>query len=172
MGGGFRRSRDAAGRTHDQRFWKSRRHRGVGERTKVAGDDRPQVRVGDGRRGTLVLPELWSDLVRGDDVCVRQPAPELRGDLAFVRRIAVGVQETDPNRVGLECRQRVEDERLELSGRAQAALHAVTPLEWHKRIRPGGARPVEVCAGLAAQVEEMLETGGADEGGLRSFSLE
>ena len=48
---------------------------------------------------------------------------------------------------------------------------AVTALERHERLRLGLAEPVEVRTRLPAQVEEVLEPGGADEGGARTLPL-
>ena len=81
------------------------------ERAQVARRDGPEVRVGRGRRRALVLAELRRDLVRGDDVRVRQPPSQLVGDGALVVGVAVRVQQADGDRLGVELGQRVELER-------------------------------------------------------------
>ena len=60
--------RDASGGAHHARLGETGRDDVATERPKVARDDWPEVRVGDCRRGALVLTELGRDLVRGDDV--------------------------------------------------------------------------------------------------------
>ena len=144
---------DTARGTHDERRGQARGLSGGAERAEVARDDGTEVRVGSGRRGTLVLPKFRRHFVRGDHVCVRQPAPELFGDRTLVRRVAVGMQETDRNGIGIDLRQRVEVQGLELARRAHAPAHAVRALERHERFRPGSARPVEVRTRLPAQVQ-------------------
>ena len=86
-------------------------------------------------------------------MCMRQPAPELFGHRTLVRRVAIGMQETDRNGFGIDLRQRVEVQGLELTRRAHAPAHAVRALERHERFRPGRARPVEVRPCLSAQVQ-------------------
>ena len=81
----------------------------VGERAQVAAEQRAEVGVGRGGRGALVLPELRRRLVRGDDVRVRVPAPQLRDDRLLVRRVAEGEEQADGDRlrvpeVGSEAR--------------------------------------------------------------------
>ena len=69
------------------------------ERAQVAGRDRREVRVGRGRRGALVLPELGRDLVRRDDVDAGMPPPQLRRDGLLVRRVAEREEEADGDRL-------------------------------------------------------------------------
>ena len=114
--------RDAARRAHDERRGQPGARRSARRaRAGSARHDRPEVRVDRRRRRALVLAELRRDLVRRDDVRVRQAAPHLGGDRALVRRVAVRVEQADRDRLGVELRQRVEVERLELAVRARSA---------------------------------------------------
>ena len=72
------------------------------EAPQVPRGHRPEVRVGRGRRRALVLAELRRDLVRGDDVRIRQPPPQLLGDRALVLRMPVRVQQADGHGLRVE----------------------------------------------------------------------
>ena len=102
MGRSFRGRRDPSRRAHDKRLGQSGRDSRIAERIEVARDDRPEICVHNGCRGTLVLAELRGDLVRGDDVCVRQAPPQLRDHGSLLRRVAVRVQETDCDGIGVD----------------------------------------------------------------------
>ena len=121
MRGRLGRARDAARRAHHERLREPGRHARARERTEVAACDRPEVRVRGRRRRALVLAELRRDLVRGDDVRVREPAPQLVGDGALVRRVAVRMEQADGDSVGVDLGQRLEVERLELAVRRRSA---------------------------------------------------
>jgi hypothetical protein len=71
-----------------------------------------------------------------------------------------------------EIRQRAEVERLENAVGPAALAHTVVALERHERRRVFGARPVEVSAILAPEVEQVLEARGGDERGARAAALE
>ena len=131
-----------------------------------------QVRVHHRGRRALVLAQLRSDLVRGDDVCVRVASAQLYRDLPLVARLAEREEEAHGDRVGVELRQRGEVERLELAVARDPPAHARAPLEWDERRRVLDTWPVEVGSRLAAQVEEVLEAGSRDKGGSRPAPLE
>ena len=87
----------------------------------------------------------------------RVAAPELRRHRALVGRVAEREEERDGDRLGVDVRERVQVERLELALHADAAPHAVAALERDERCGMLGARPVQVRARLAAQVQDVLE---------------
>ena len=66
----------------------------------------------------------------------------------------------------------VEVEWLEHAVRPDPLPHAEAALEGHERLGMVGAQPVQVCAVLAPQMEEMLETRGRDERRARALALE
>ena len=101
----------------------------VAERAEVPRDDRAEVRVGGGRRGTLVLAELGGDLVRGDDVRVGTASPQLRGDGPLVRRVTEGEQKADGDRLGVDRGQARQVERRDDAFGAHALAHADAPLQ-------------------------------------------
>jgi hypothetical protein len=94
---------------------------------------------------------------------VREPASQLGGDDAFVARVPVRVKQADGNGLRIDIGQRGEVEWLELTIHTHAPTHAVRALERHERLRPRRARPVQVRARLAPQVEQVLEARVGDE---------
>ena len=89
--------------------------------------------------------------------------PQLGGDRLLVRGVAEREQEAHGDRLRLpDVGQRAEIERLELALGPEPAAHAVAALERHERLGMLGAKPVEVRARLAPEVEEMLEAGVPD----------
>ena len=164
---------DTARRAHDQRHGQPRLLAARGERPQIAPEQRTEVRVRGRRRRPLVLPKLRRRLVRGDDVCLRMPAAQLRHDRALVRRVAEGEEEADRDRLRVaQVGQRREVERRQLAFRPDPPAHAERALERHERLRMRGAEPVEVRAVLAPQVEHVLEALGRDERRPRAAPLE
>ena len=106
-----------------------------------------------------------------------QPLGERVADRPLVRRVRVGVQQDDGDRLGLERRDRV-GEPLRVLERAQHAVgaHALgrghAPLGRDERRRPRGAQAVEVGARLAAELDDVGEALGGDEHGARAAALE
>ncbi len=172
MLGRFFRIDDAARRAHDERPRQPGRLRPRREGTEVARAQRAEIRVGGRRRSALVLAKLGGDLVRGDDVGVRQAPPQLLCDRRLVSRVAEREQRADCDRLGADLRQRVELEGDEHSVRAHALAHAVAVLQSYERPGMLGTEPVQVRAVLAAQVEEMLEARRGDEGRPGALPLE
>ena len=78
------------------------------------------------------------------------PAPQLVDDRALVRRIAVRMEQAHRHCVGVDVRQRVEIERLELPVRAHAPAHSVGAFERDERLGPGRARAVQMRTRLPA----------------------
>jgi hypothetical protein len=105
-------------------------------------------------------------------MCLRVSPPQLLGDEVLVRRVAEGEEKRDGDRVGIEGRQRVESERLELASGADSPAHADAALERDERSGMLGAGPVQVRSRLAAEVEDVLETPVRDEGRARTAALE
>ena len=172
MARGLRERADAAGGAHDEGLGEPGLPTAVGERPEVAGEHGPEVGVDRRRRGALVLPELRSDLVRGDDVRVRQPAAKLLRDAPLVGRVAEGEEQADRHRLRLDLGQRVEVERLDHACRADPLAHADAALQRDEGLRVPIAEAVQVRPGLTAQVQEVLEAGRADEGRPRALPLE
>jgi hypothetical protein len=73
-----------------------------------------------------------------------------------VRRVAEE-EKRDGDRVGIDGRQRVESERLELAVGADPSLHADAALERDEGSWMFRAGPVQVRSRLAAEVEDVLE---------------
>ena len=76
MLGGLVERREPSGRPHDERHGQAGGPAGALERAQVRGHDRAEVRVDGGGRRPLVLAELRRDLVRRDDVGVREAPPD------------------------------------------------------------------------------------------------
>ena len=103
------------------------------------------------------------DLVRGDDVGARVAPAKLRRDGLLVLRMAEREEEADGDRLGVELGERAEIEPLELAVGRHAPVDADAPVERDERRGMLRARPVEVRARLAAEVEQMLEAGSRHE---------
>jgi hypothetical protein len=164
--------RHAAGRAHHERLPQPRLTARPRERPEVPRGDRPEVRISGRSRCALVLPKLGGDLVRRDDECVRQPAPNLVGNQALVRRVAKREEQADGHRLGVELRQRVELQLAQHTVRADPLRDAHAALERHERRRMVGAQAIQLRAVLPAQVQQVLEPPGRDERGARPAPLE
>src|SRR5437764_771036 len=81
--------------------------------------------------------------------------------------MAVRMQQTHGDRLGVDLRQRVERERLELAIRTHPPRHAEAALERDERLRVRGTQPVEMRACLPTEVEKVLEARVRDECGAR-----
>ena len=165
--------RHAARREHHERLGKSPFARRAGKRTQVARRDGREIRVGRRRRCAFVLPELWRDLVRRDDVHAWMPRTQLVAHRNLVPRVAE--REEEAHRDGLrvaDVRQRREIERNELAVRAEAALDAVTSLERDERLRLRLAQAIQVRTSLPPQVQQMLEARISDECSPRAAPFE
>ena len=103
---------------------------------------------------------------------VRVASPELRCDGSLVLAVAEREEQRDGDRVRIDLGQRVEVEWDELAVGADPAPHAEATLERDERRRMLGAGPVQVRAGLAAQVQDVLEALVRDEGRSRAAALE
>ena len=86
--------------------------------------------------------------------------------------VAEGEEEADRHRLGVELREGVEVELLDDSGWARTLVDADAALQGHERLRMAVAEPVQVRARLAAEVQDVLEPGGADERRARALPLE
>src|SRR5581483_9336317 len=115
---------------------------------------------------------LGRHLVRGDDVDARMPPAQLRRHGALVRGVAEREEQADRDRLRVaDVRNRAEIERLQLAVRAETPTHAEAALERDERLRVRLAESIQVCARLAAQVEQVLEAGVADVGGAGAAPL-
>ena len=146
--------RDTSRREHHERLGQSGLARSGGERTQVATCDGREVCVGRRRRRAFVLAELGRHLVRRDDVHVRCLRRSSTRDGPLVRRVAERKEEADGDRVDVaEIGERREIEWLELAVRASLPAHAAAALERNERLGLRHARPIQVRARLAAEVE-------------------
>ena len=140
------------------------------ERAQVARRHRPEVRVGGGRRRALVLAELRRDLVRRDDVRVGSGAAALRGDARSCSG-TIRVQQADGDRLGVELGQRARSSGSSTPSGPSARARRRTARAG-RAARDARAEPVEVRAGLPAEVEQVLEARGRDERRPRALALE
>ena len=151
--------------------------RAARERGEVGAQQRREGGVELGRGGALVLAERAHDLVRERDVHAGQPVAQRRAECALVRGMAVGVQEADGDRLGVER----GDPLRQPGGILERAARAVgrhplgcsdAALRRHERRRMRGAQAVEVRAGLAAELDEVLEALRRDEHRARAAPLQ
>jgi hypothetical protein len=90
----------AAGRLHDQKLAaEARRLEVLAHLAEIAPHPRPHIGVGGRRRGALELAVFLRQLVRGGDEQLRMALLDDRLHPLLVRRIAVGVQEQDGDRL-------------------------------------------------------------------------
>src|SRR6266511_1831793 len=164
--------RDAPGGAHDQRLGQARLCRPLGQRVQVTLEHGTEIGVDSGRGGSLVLAELGCDLVRGDDARSRQPSPQLAYDRLLVARVAKREEEADRDRLSVDLGERLEIERAKHPFRPNALTDSEAALEGHERLWMILAQPVEMCARLAADVEDVLETGRRHESCARALPLE
>ena len=146
---GFLERGEAAGGAHDERRQETCARAGRSEGAEVSAQDRAEVRVDHRRRRPLVLAELGSDLVGGDDVGAGMAAAKLGCDRLLVAVVPESEEETDGDRLRVELGKRCEIERLQLSVPPDATAHADRALERNERLRMLRAGPVQVRTGLA-----------------------
>ena len=156
---------DTPGGPHDERLRQAGLAAARRQRAEVVGENGPEVGVHGCRRRAFVLPELRRHLVRRDHVRGRQAAAHLLGDEPLVRRVAEGEEQADGDGLRVQVGQRVEIERLDDPVRPDALVDADAAIERNERVRMVVAEAVEMRTRLAAQVEDVLEAGGADERG-------
>ena len=91
-------------------------------------------------------------------------APDLLGDPLLVRRVEVGEQEADRDRLGVElldrfgyCAWFVLAQGVELAVRPHAATRADAVFRRHQGRRLWRAEPVELRAVLASDLQDVLE---------------
>ena len=149
--------RETTRRAHHEGRRKPRARACAREGAEIAGENGPEVRIDSGRRRPLVLAELGSHLVRRDDVRARMAASQLLGDPALGLAVAEREEQRDGDRLRVENGQRGEVERHELASGTGSSTNADAALERHERGRMLDARPIQVCACLPAQVQDVLE---------------
>ena len=99
-------------------------------------------------------------------------APKLGHDRALVTRVPKGEEQADRDRLGVELGKRLQVERYQLALPPYPAADAYAAIERHERLGMLGARPVQVRAGLAPELKQVLEALGRDECGTCSSALE
>ena len=87
-------------------------------------------------------------------------------------RVAEREEEADGDRLCVDLAQGLEVERAKHALRTDALGDSEAALQRHERLGVVLAEPVEVRSGLAAEVEEVLEALGRDEGRARALALE
>ena len=93
----------------------------------VAAHLRPHIGVGGDRRGALVLVPLAGELGAGGDEHVGQELAQCLGRRLLVRRVDVGVDEADRQRLDLLVAQRVGERRRAPRSRAACARCPTPP---------------------------------------------
>ncbi len=108
---------------------------------------------------------------------VRELLRQRRAERLLVLGVAVGVQQADRHRLGIQLRdlprerRGVRERRLRAVGRHPLA-RADAPVGRDERRRVRRAQPVEVGARLAAQLDDVLEALRGDEHGARAVALQ
>ena len=177
--GGVGDRRQAAGGLHHVGRRQARLLRALDEPPQVVRQQRREGRVELGGGGALELAEGADRLVRERHVDAGERPGEGVAQGPLVLGVAVAVQQADRDRLRLQRAQRVQHlgdpvagQRLERPVGGHALGSADAPLGRDQRGRAGGAEAVEVPAGLAAQLDEVLEAGRGDERGARAPALQ
>jgi len=140
---------------------------------------RPQVGLGGRGTGALVLAEQRQDFTARGDGDVGERRAQRRGESPLVVRMAEGKQAGDRDRLRLQGHHRGDDApHLGLGQLDQNAVgtHALSDADHtvarQERRRVIPRQVVEVGAILAAQPQQVLESGGGDERDPRAAPLE
>ena len=152
--------------------------RAVRQALEVATQERGQRRIDHRGRTALVLAEDAGGLVCGRHVPLGAVLSEELGHAALVRGVAEAPQEAD--RRGLEVaveafdlgQQAVLVELLEHAVGTGAFGNGHAQLPRDERRRVPGAQPVQLGAGLAAELLDVGEAGRGEERGPRDSPLE
>jgi hypothetical protein len=146
------------------------------EFAEIREHERAYVSVDHGGGGTLVLPELGTDVVRGGDV---EAAKGTRHGL-LVPRILVGVEKADGHRFDVRAPEPLC--KLAQLRRARPRSHgpiearplrdAVAQLGRNEGLLRNRRQVVELIPVLAPDGDEILEARRGDEGGTRALALE
>ena len=150
------------------------------EPADVAGGERHQVRVRDGGRYPLELPDLRRDLRRDREREFGKTLRKTSPCRSLVLRIGVGVEEGDRDRVHLVPREL--GHRLVERTRVQALQHLAVrshpfrrlepPVARHERWRLGDGEVVELVLALATDLQGVAKPPGGDEARARPLSLD
>ena len=172
-GGGARR---AAARQHHLGLGQPGRAGALGQPPEVAAQQGRQGGVDDRRHAALVLAEHARRLVRGRHVHV---AEHLRGQLRrapLVLGVAEAPQQADRDRLAVQpvqrLPQRVLVERAQHAVRARCARAPPRAAPRHDRRRVARAEPVQLRARLAAELLQVGEALGGEQGGACHAALE
>ncbi len=131
-------------------------------------------------RGALVLADLGRDLVRGGEIEVGMRLGDRRGRGLLVRRVGVGVQEDDGERLharGDQLRRLRQQRRfVERDQRIALGVHALGHFEpevaRRQRVRLGDEDVVELVFTLAADLQRVAKALGRDQAGDRALALD
>ena len=138
------------------------------------------VRVRDGGRGPLVLPDLGADVAREDYGPLEPALAEAIADRALVHRVQVGVKQADGDRLHLLLREKACKlsgagglrRALDAAGRVEAFLDLEAKAPRHEGGGKLDEEVVDVVAGFPAELEYVAEPGRGDEGGPRPGPLD
>ena len=149
----------------------------LGQRAQVGGQQGGEGGVDLGRRRALVLAERADDLVAERDVHAGELLGQRRAERPLVLRVAVGVEQADGHRLGIQPRDLARERRgVRERRRGPVGRHplrrADAPVRGHERRRVRRAQPVEVGTRLAAELDDVLEAAGGDEHRARAVALE
>ena len=150
------------------------------ERPQIRRDPGIHVRVGDRGRGSLVLADLGADVAREHDRPLEPAFAKVLPDRALVRRVAVGVEQADGDRLHLLLREtprKLADPRrvrrtLDPPLRVQPLVDLEAKAPRHEGRRKLDEEVVDVVAGLPAELEEVAESGRRHERGARPGALD
>jgi len=170
--------RDAARGAHHDGLRQTRPARRLAEAAEVAAEQGGEIGVDRGRRAALVLAEARQHLVRGGDVDVGERAAQVRGDRPLVRRVEVGEEQADRDRLGAALADQLGQplglalgERLDLPLRADSLrrLEAQLGRDERRRLRP--AESVQLGPVLAADLKQVGEARRRDQRRARAAFL-
>jgi hypothetical protein len=139
---------------------------------EIPRQHRNEIGVDRRRGGALVLPKLRRDLVGHDDVGTWQPPSQLVRDRELVGRVAEREEQADGDRLRVDLWQRPQIQGLDNTVRPDPLSHAVAALERHERRRMVSTESIQMRAVLAAQMQQLLESGGRDKGRPGSLAFE
>ena len=132
---------------------------------EVAPHHRHQQCIQHGGRAALVFADLRTHLGGQAERQVRELGADAPGQQRLMRRVDMGVEQADRHRLGLQRTQPLQhrrhrglvQRRLHAAVAAQPFRHAEAPVARHQRGLHLLLQPVDVAAGVAADLQHVLE---------------